>query len=184
MKNLTIKILLTLAIMFTVENELNAQFVNGFYNGEMTYQLPLCPFSTPFRGSTKPNNTEWDGPNLSDPSAYYPVLIVFVQFADDPEYAPFGSWPKGQSPIYLDSIIATTKNMSTTIPWWEKYNPNTEMISSQWMEISRGRFHVISPSPTGVGAFSVVLGNASEYTSEQQMNQAIWMDLHRQGLID
>ncbi len=105
---------------------------------------------------------------------------MFVQFADDPEYAPFGSWPKGQAPIYLDSIIATTKNMSTTIPWWEKYNPYTEIISSQWMEISRGKFHVISP----LGAFSVVLGNASEYTSEQQMNQAIWMDLHRQGLID
>ena len=157
--------------MFSIISGLNAQFLNGFYNGAMPYQHTLIPNTNPFRGYLIPNTTEYDGLNNSDTNAYFPILIVFVQFADDPPESPHGSWPIGDAPIYLDSMIATSKNMNSNIPWWEKYNPNTEMISSQWMEISRGKFHVISP----YGAFSVVLGNASEYadpyTGENYMNQ-------------
>ena len=184
MKKLYIKVLITLTIMFSIITCLNAQFLSGFYNGAMPFQHTLIPKTNPFRGYLIPNTTEWDGPNYSDTNAYFPILIVFVQFADDPPVSPHGSWPIGYAPIYLDSMIATEKNMNSSIPWWEKYNPNTEMISSQWMEISRGRFHVISPR----GAFSVVLGNASEYadpyTGVNYMNQVIWQKLWEQGLRD
>ncbi|MFA7361029.1 MAG: T9SS type A sorting domain-containing protein [Candidatus Kapaibacterium sp.] len=184
MKKLYIKVLITLTIMFSIISGLNAQFLSGFYNGAMLVQMPFGSSTTPFRGISKPNTTEWDGPNPSNDDAYYPVLIVFVQFEDDPPESPHGSWPIGSAPIYLDSMIATEKNTNTNTPWWEKYNPNTEMISSQWMEISRGKFHVISPS----GAFYVKLDSAYKYlppySNEQGMNKAIWDSITVQGLID
>jgi hypothetical protein len=180
MKKITIKVLITAILMFSIINGLNAQFLNGFYNGAMPVPLTLGSTTVPFRGISKPNTTEWDGPNPSNIDAYYPILIVFVQFADDPPESPHGSWPIGYAPIYKDSMVAIIKNTNTNTPWWEKYNQESQMMSSQWMEISRGKFHVISPS----GAFSVVLGNANEYSTEQEMNQAIWIKLYEQGLED
>jgi hypothetical protein len=53
-----------------------------------------------------------------------------------------------------------------------------------WMEISRGKFHAVSPS----GAFSVVLDSAYKYlppySDEQGMNREIWQKLWDQGLRD
>jgi hypothetical protein len=180
MKNFSIKVLISSFLILITMGALNAQFLNGFYNGGMPEQLPFGSYSTPFRGITKPNTTEWDGPNPSNSNAFYPILVVFVQFADDPEYSPFGSWPKGYAPVYIDSMVAINKNTNSNTPWWEKYSPQTEMLSSMWMEISRGKFHAISPS----GAFSVVLGNANEYSTEQALNHAIFVELNRQGLTD
>ena len=154
MKKLYIKVLITLTIMFSIISGLNAQFLSGFYNGAMPYQHILIPKTNPFRGNLIPNTTDWDGPDPSPTGAYFPILIVFVQFADDPPVSPHGSWQIGSAPIYMDSMIATEKNINSNTPWWEKYDPNTEMISSQWMEISRGKFHVISPGVNGKGALS------------------------------
>jgi len=184
MKKLIIIILISIIQILNYNYKSYSQSVNGFFDCGMPNTISLNPRTDPFRGLIKPCTTEWNGPNMSDSNAYFPVLVVFVQFADDPSYAPFGSWPLGQAPLYLDSMIATEKNMNSNTPWWEKYNISTEAISSQWMEISRGKFHVISPGIDGKGAFSVVLGNASNYQTEQEMNQAIWVELHRQGLID
>ena len=40
--------------------------------------------------------------------AYFPVLIVFVQFANDP--GPDCTWwPKGSEPVFLNQLIAENK---------------------------------------------------------------------------
>lgn len=142
--------------------------------------------STPFKGYLKPNTTEWNGPNPSQPQAYFPVLVVFVQFADDPPEDPSGTWPLGGDPSYLNTMIATQKGTNGGANWWLNYNPQTESISSYWMEMSRGKFHVISPFRLfgKHGAFSVKLGNASSYQDMNQLNEAIWRDLNAQGLKD
>ncbi len=144
------------------------------------------PFLTPFRGIAKPNTTEWDGPVPSQPNAYFPVLVVFVQFADDWPEDPSGTWPLGGDPTYLNTMIATDKSTDGGTNWWQNYDPQTESISSYWMEMSRGKFHVISPynSHGKHGAFSVKLGNAASYQDMTEMNNAIWRDLNAQKLID
>ena len=89
-------------------------------------------------------------------NAHFPVLIVFVQFPND-STDPRGTWPMNSAPVYLDNLISREKK--STGNWWELYNPDTEMFSSHWIEVSRGRFHVISPVPDTLDAeaFSVVL---------------------------
>ncbi|GEM_PF-382851 len=146
-------------------------------------------FSTnPFQGYLKPNRTDTINGMSLPSNAFFPVLIVFVQFknqANDPR----NSWPMNLPPVYLDNMISITKK--TTGDWWNYYNENTEIFSDHWMEISRGKLHIVSPSPTGKGAFSVVLAfDASHYDSiggylaERTINAEIWDSLRAQGLID
>ncbi len=146
--------------------------------------------SSVFRGSKKPNRTDSSGTALAPSTSYFPVLVVFVQFKNEAS-DPRNSWPQNSAPIYLGNVIAKEKN--TTGNWWNWYDPDTEVLSSHWMEISRGVFHVISPVPDTVsnGAFSVVLPyEASHYDSlgvpggELKINEDIWKSIRAQGLTD
>lgn len=100
------------------------------------------------------------------------------------------TWPQNSAPTYLSNMIAKEKNTSGN--WWNWYNSETEILSSHWMEISRGVFHVISPTPSGVNtAFSVVLPyEVSHYDSlgipggELKINEDIWKSIRAQGLTD
>ncbi|MCB0729126.1 MAG: T9SS type A sorting domain-containing protein [Ignavibacteriae bacterium] len=143
-----------------------------------------------FRGSFKPNRTDSSGTAAAPSDSYFPVLVVFVQFKDEAS-DPRSTWPQNLAPTYLKNVIATEKN--TTGNWWDWYDPDEEVLSSQWMEISRGVFHVISPvpSPRDTGAFSVVLPyNASHYDSlgypggELAINEDIWKSIRSQGITD
>ncbi|HRJ98903.1 MAG TPA: T9SS type A sorting domain-containing protein [Ignavibacteria bacterium] len=165
-------------------NIIRAQFDCGHVPDTASFN-----FSTnPFQGYLKPNRTDSiNGVELVS-DAFFPVLIVFVQFknqANDPR----DSWPMNLPPVYLDNMISIVKK--TTGDWWNYYNENTEIFSDHWMEISRGKLHIVSPSPTGKGAFSVVLAfDASHYDSiggylaERTINAEIWDSLRAQGLID
>lgn len=89
-----------------------------------------------------------------------------------------------------------SKQKRTNGNWWEYYNKETEILSSHWAEISRGKFHVISPVPDTVsnGAFSVVLPKtAQEYFEANNYNvtqtdtaihRDIWTGITSQGLAD
>ena len=142
-----------------------------------------------FRGSYKPNRTDSSGTSASPSDAYFPVLVVFVQFKNETS-DPRNTWPQNSAPTYLNNMISKDKN--TTGNWWDWYDPDTEILSSHWMEISRGVFHVISPTPSGVNsAFSVVLPyEASHYDSlgnpggELAINEDIWKSIRAQGLTD
>jgi hypothetical protein len=59
----------------------------------------------------------------SDPNAYFPVLIVYVQFTDDPgpdwQDCP---WHRNQAPNYLNSVIATSKASGYGDNWYDAYD--------------------------------------------------------------
>jgi hypothetical protein len=146
--------------------------------------------SSSFRGSVKPNRTDSSGNSLAPSTSYFPVLVVFVQFKNEAS-DPRNTWPQNSAPTYLNNIIAKEKNVSSN--WWDSYDPDTEILSSHWLEVSRGVFHVISPVPDTVsnGAFSVVLPyEASHYDSlgvpggELKINEDIWKSVRAQGLTD
>jgi hypothetical protein len=70
-----------------------------------------------------------------------------------------------------------SKNKSYTTNWWEAYNPSTQPISDYWLQVSRGKMHVLGK------AYSVKLSkNASRYKTESEINQEIWDNLNAQDI--
>ena len=107
------------------------------------YKCTELPAPVNFSG---PSNMGYLKPSVTDintpEEAYFPVLIVFVQFADDP--APDCIWwPKGSAPAFIDQLIARDKKYPVKGNWWDTYSEDNEIISDFWMEQSRGHFHVI-----------------------------------------
>lgn len=124
--------------------------------------------ANPFVGVFKPVRTDLNGDSIAPSNAYLPVIIVFVQFKND---INLSDWPSNQPPIYLDSLIADEKNSQTQ--WWDAYDENTQSFSDLYMELSRGKMHVLGRS------FSIVLSKeASEYTTESSINIEIWDSLN------
>lgn len=80
----------------------------------------------------------------SNEDAYFPVLIVYVQFLNDPggdwQDCP---WHVGQPPSFMGSVIATSKARGYGANWWDAYNENTQTLSDYWMEVSQGKLHVV-----------------------------------------
>ncbi|MBM4158314.1 MAG: T9SS type A sorting domain-containing protein [Ignavibacteria bacterium] len=180
--------ILIVIILSTFLVDINAQSIlNGFDCQLLTNPYANSEVGTPFQGVYKPNRTDLSGGLPSPADAYFPILVVFVQFKDEGT-DPRNTWPINSAPIYLNSMIATYKNDNGN--WWNFYNPQTQAISSHWMEISRGKFHTISPN----GAFSVVLPKTPlEYwlasgqnhtVAERMVHQDIWNSVRQQGLTD
>ncbi|MEI7483159.1 MAG: T9SS type A sorting domain-containing protein [Ignavibacteriota bacterium] len=155
----------------------------NLYSQSKNFECGFTPSSNLY--GVKPTRTNFS----SDPYEAFPVLVVLVQFKDEDDL-PRGGWPKNGEPTFLGNLIASIKNTNVNTPFWELYNPNTQMISSRWAEISRGAFHVISTQ----GAFSVVLPKtAKEYwyeanknsdTCELAINRDIWASVIADGLTD
>lgn len=164
-------------IAFTQTSELNCGFIPS--NSNMSVVDPTY-------GIDKPTRSDLSGGVPTSSDSYFPVLVVFVQFKDDSTYAK--NWTMNSAPAYLDSMIAQSKPISGN--FWEYYNPNTQILSSQWAELSKGKLHVISPS----GAFSVVLphtaleywtlASGNRYYAEIMINNDIWQSIRNQGLTD
>ncbi|MEO6694130.1 MAG: hypothetical protein ABIY50_13460 [Ignavibacteria bacterium] len=128
-----------------------------------------------FVGLNKPVRTDLSGDSLSPPEAVFPVIVAFVQFPSNEgnDY----EWPNNGPPVYLDSFIASSKNTNSN--WWDAYNENSQPMSDYWLEASRGKFHVVGR------AFYVMLSkNASQYTSDHEINLEIWQNIKNQGLSD
>jgi hypothetical protein len=106
-----------------------------------------------FGGYLKPERTDFSG---VPSDTYFPVLIIFVQFANDPG-PDAGYWPKGSLPDYLNTVIAGSKKTPQNGDWWDTYSESTEMLSDFWLEQSRGHFHVIGK------AYSLILEHEYQY---------------------
>ena len=92
-------------------------------------QFPLNPQD----GYFKPNRTDTINGNPVISSAYFPVLIVFVQFLDD---ANDNIWPNTcdtSGPIYRESMIAYNKNYNSS--WWNAYDLNKETFSNYYLQL-------------------------------------------------
>ena len=129
-----------------------------------------------FGGYMKPERTDYPG---VPSDAYFPVLIVFVQFLNDPG-PDVDYWHKGEAPDYLDSLVANIKKYPARGNWWDVYSESKEPISDFWMEQSRGHLHIVGR------AYSVVLDH--EYTyyinngGENRINDDIYKKLNTMGI--
>ena len=123
-----------------------------------------------FGGFLKPLRTDSNEIGGITSIAYFPVLIVYVQFKGD---INLSEWPTGQSPIYIDSVISETKK--TNSDWWNAYDGNKESLTDYWQEVSRGKLHFVGK------AFSIVLDSTANYyeslglaNAELTINAEIW----------
>jgi len=179
-------------------------FLTSLSYGQMTYPYFKCPDPTPhvnandsldfspYSGLFKPSRSDEDG-NGSLPNGFFPVLVVFVRFPNDPSII---GWPANDEPDYLGNLIATSKATVVNGEWWNAYSQSTQLLSDQYKEMSRGHLDLVSPfpNPNGSGAYSVVLpmtpaeyweessGNYSE--AERLINEDIWEEIQSQGLTD
>ena len=147
---------------------------------------------SPYAGLFKPTRSDEDGSG-QQPDGFFPVLVIFVQFPNDPSII---GWPAGQAPEYLSNVIATSKEPVVNGEWWNAYSEQTQLLSDQYKEISRGHLDIIStvPNPQGYGAYSVVLPNTpAQYWddsggdlsfAERLINEDIWESVKLQGLTD
>jgi len=131
-------------------------------------------YSTLIGGLLKPVRTDSSGGQPSLSSACFPVLIVFVQFANEPEQC--GYWPIGGVPTYMNRLIRNEKNTSSN--YWEAYNPTTEPISSWWCEVSRGAFHVVGK------AVNIVLDYDTSYYNNNGREDRVNMDVYEKLKLD
>ncbi len=113
--------------------------------------------SSAIGGQYKPERTDYNG---IPSTAFFPVLIVFVQFSDESSINPNGhgnNWLPGREPVFIDNLISPVKRDIINGEWWNTYSESTERISDSWMEFSRGHMHIIGE------AVSVVLPHPSTY---------------------
>lgn len=89
-------------------------------------------------GLYKPHRTDISDGLPADPDASFNILIVFCQFPD--ETRELGEWPIGQPPVYMNNLLAFTKNSAGN--FWDRYNYETQILSDYYQELSRGLFHV------------------------------------------
>ena len=108
-------------------------FVNCFPDSPPAF----CYNNSFLGGQCKPESIDRYTP---DPDAVFRVLIVYVQFDNDP-YDNVSWWLRGSQPQYFGELLSETKHENTN--WWDAYDENTARMSDYWMEVSRGKFHVI-----------------------------------------
>lgn len=132
------------------------------------------PPDTIFGGKFKPARSDIGGaPQDED---YLPVLVVFVQFTDEPySYSTHpDAWNSEQPPNYLKKLIDTVRRPNSS-SWFNTYNDFA--ISDYWHEFSRGKLHLKGR------AESIILSHSTtwyqNYPNSGQVNQEVYDSLKR-----
>ena len=178
MKYLFVGFLLVLPILF-IKSPLS-QIKNPFvYTCEQIHSPINSFFPDPtYRGYLKPERTDYTG---IPADAYYPVMIVFVQFANDPG-PDCDWWPKGEAPTFMNQMLTSQKKYPVNGDWWDVYSDSNEAVSDFWMEQSRGHFHIVGK------AYSIILDHDYIYYQSNgginQINDDIYKKLNALGTID
>ncbi|MCI0717290.1 MAG: T9SS type A sorting domain-containing protein [Chlorobi bacterium] len=112
----------------------------------------------------------------SDPLAVFRVLIVYAQFQNDPN-PNYSHWMKGQPPEYFEKLLSPTKSSNPN--WWDAYDEATARMSDYWMEVSRGKFHVIGQE------VNIILDKESgQYTNGAEAMDELYDKLDDDPTID
>ncbi|HRK01007.1 MAG TPA: T9SS type A sorting domain-containing protein, partial [Ignavibacteria bacterium] len=152
MKNLNLKIIFLL-VFTSLVNQAYSQSCTDCFCGTQSSATSIG-FDTLFGGRFKPSRSDIGGsPSNED---YFPVLIVFVQFSDEPySYSSNPeAWNSGQPPNYINRMIDTVRRQ-TSNSWWDSYNGFA--ISDYWHEFSHGKLHIIGR------AESIILSNSTSW---------------------
>lgn len=127
-------------------------------------------------GFIKPAVTDLDPLH---PEAYFPIMIIFVQFAGDiGQDAPW--WHAGSPPEYMNQLLSPVKKYPVGGNWWDTYSENSEQLSDYWMEQSHGRLNIIGK------AYSVILDHDYIYYQTHggmlKVNDDIYKKLNKMGI--
>jgi len=137
---MTKKKIISIIIMMLISISIKSQSYSPFgFECNMPEGQQIQVPSSFIGGYFKPESIER---YTSEQSAYFPVIIVYVQFPNDPG-ADVEWWPSAnnQPPTYMGDILAEEKRTNTN--WWNAYDENTETLSDFWMEASRGKLHLV-----------------------------------------
>jgi len=132
-----LKIALIIIVLFFSVKEHYPQFNPHDVNCLDNQLFYNCYDNSYLGGQCKPESIDR---YTDDPDAVFRVLIVYVQLQNDP-FPDAPHWMRGQPPAYFGDLLATNKNTNTN--WWDAYDEATARMSDYWMEVSRGKFHVI-----------------------------------------
>lgn len=135
-----------------------------------------------FQGRYKPERTDMSGgAPLTDTTAVFPVLIVFVQFQND-LHGDVWWWERGEAPTFIDSLIRFNRSNNPN-EWWNAYNQNNkEYVSDYWHEMTRGHLHVVGE------AHNIILDHDTSWYRQnggyKKINQEIYEKLKALGTIN
>ncbi len=128
-------------------------------------------------GLLKPHRTDSAEGRLLPLDASLRVIIVFVQFPDESIQSNSSEWPVDGPPKYFNSLLAPVRK--NTLPYWNRYDESTEMLSDIYQEISRGMFHM-----TGITRHIIFNNNRSWYNGDVAvMNNEIYSKLRADTTI-
>lgn len=133
----TIILIASLLISFNINAQIDGKF--GFQCTMPTGSY--TPDNNLIGGLYKPESID---NYTNDPNAYFPVLIVYVQFPNDPG-ADVSWWPVSgnQAPTFMGNIISEFKSTNYGTNWWDAYSESNARLSDFWMEVSRGELHLV-----------------------------------------
>ncbi|MDD5362106.1 MAG: T9SS type A sorting domain-containing protein [Ignavibacteria bacterium] len=175
----TILIVCIFVSLILLSQRAEAQSPSEISCGSSLFQLSQLPVN-PVNGYYKPDRTDTINGNPLISAAYFPVLIVFVQFLDDASYDIWPNTCDTSGPIYRDSLIASIKNNNSN--WWNAYDQSKETFSNYYLQLSLGRFHVLGK------AYSVRLNYDSSHYQYSggvaEMNIEIWNKLSQRYSVD
>lgn len=164
-------------ILFLFNNNAFSQQPNIYDCGTLS-SPSYSSLSTFVGGNLKPERSDLSLGMPADSTAYFPTLIVLVQFANEPEQSTY--WPIGGPPTFISEMLSYDKVSRTD--WWNSYNPNTQTVSSWWHEVSRGKLHVLGQ------AISVVLDRDTGWYihngGEDRVNFDVYEKLRQNTTID
>jgi len=107
---------LSIIILMLISLGINSQDVIPHIESCFDSPPALCYNASFLGGQCKPESIDR---YTTDPDAVFSVLIVYVQFQDDPNPS-YTHWVKRQPPAYFGQLLATTKN--TNPEWWNAYD--------------------------------------------------------------
>ncbi len=129
-------------------------------------------------GLFKPFRTDSADGRVLPHDASLRVIIVFVQFPDEPAFSNSAEWPIGQAPVYLNSLLSTQRKNS--LPYYDRYDEEDEIMSDYYQEVSGGMFHM-----TGITRHFIFEHNRSWYNGNvSMMNAEIYNRLKQDQTID
>ncbi|HWA07088.1 MAG TPA: hypothetical protein VG961_11120, partial [Ignavibacteria bacterium] len=169
----TTLIIALLLISFNIEAQIDGKF--GF---ECTMPTgSYTPDNNLIGGLYKPESID---KYTTDPNATFPVLIVYVQFPNDPG-ANVSWWPSAnnQPPTYMGNIIAEFKATNYGTNWWNAYSESNARLSDFWMETSRGELHLV-----GQEVHIVLSKEYSQYSSTGEVFEEIFVSLANNSNIN
>ena len=139
--NLLYKLFLIVSTIFLSINISFSQICPECVCGTQSFSGETSSPGTFFGSRYKPQRTDIGGSPSQTNKDYFPILIVFVQFQNEPySYSTDpGAWNSGEAPNYMDNLVPLIRTTNSSSNWWNHYD--NKDISDYWFEFSRGKFH-------------------------------------------